>query len=211
MVRLKWDDPSHKTYEYGVDRGVFFPLDGLTEMHGVPWNGITDINISYFGGEITPVYLDGEKIIQNISNRSLKLSISAYSKPKELEEAEGIRPLITGVYATKQRKSRFGLSYRTKVGDEIGYQIHFLYNATISSSSAEYSTETNATDPILFKWDVDTSPYEDNIFNTSHYIIKSNKISTTDLENIENYLYGVDGGADSRLPSIETLITLIGM
>jgi hypothetical protein len=58
MTRLVWDQVNERDYELGLDRGVFYPLNGP----GHAWNGLISVEESPSEGDFRPRYLDGRKL-----------------------------------------------------------------------------------------------------------------------------------------------------
>ena len=61
-------------------------------------------------------------------------TMKALTYPDEFLPYEGILQDQQGFYVTHQPMGRFGLSYQTKIGNDLdpeaGYKIHVLYNLT---------------------------------------------------------------------------------
>jgi len=120
-----------------------------------------------------------------------------------------------GLYLANQPTQRFGLSYRTKIGNdedgfEAGYYIHILYNLSAAPSDKEYKSISNEPEAVEFQWELSAIPVEVPGFRpTAHLILDSRLMSPTLLADIENTLYG-DNVTDASLPSISTLVSFLG-
>ena len=99
----------------------------------------------------------------------------------------------------------FGLSYVTKIGNDVelsehGYKIHLIYGATASPSEKGYSTINDSPDAITFSWDVSTTPVNAAGHKpTASLEIDSTKVDAVKLAAFEKVLYG-DGDTEARLP-----------
>src|SRR4051812_33634675 len=114
MTRLIWDEIGHRTYEAGLDRGVFYKEDTT----GVVWNGLVSIDESFSDDTSSPVYLDGVKYLDAPSFGDFSAKLSAFTYPDEFLEYEGVSSLGGGLSVDGQRPKLFGLSYRTQVGND---------------------------------------------------------------------------------------------
>ena len=109
MVALVWDQVGDRSYETGVDRGVFYTRAGL----GTVWNGLVSVTETNNGGEVKPIYLDGKKIFDFVEGEDFQMDIEAYYAPDAFRDADGIVALAPGLFATQQPRRTFGFSYRT--------------------------------------------------------------------------------------------------
>lgn len=214
MTVIVWDTPGDRVYETGVDRGVLYLEDGS----GVPWNGLTSVTERSSGGSVKPIHFNGVKIDDEIVVGEYEGTIKAYTYPDEflgLEGAVDQENLITstpsGVYATNQQPKRFGLSYRTLVGNDIegeehGYKIHILTNLLATPSNKVFNTIGSETQPIDFEWNVTGIPTElSDGRPTCHLIVDSRKTSPVLLAALEDILYGTVSAPPS-LPSLFDLV-----
>lgn len=209
MTKILWDQPGEKIYEAAVDRGVLYTKSG----EAVPWNGLISINEKTAGWEANPVYFDGIKIGDSVALGDYAATISAYTYPEEFLDALGVAPIGNGMYVDNQTPNRFGLSYRTKVGDDIngtdlGYKIHVLYN--LIAAPSQKNNQTGDLAPIEFQWDVTTIPEEVHGYRaTSHVIFDTRYMEAMMIQDIETALYG-DGFNQPGLPDLATLVGFAG-
>ena len=133
MSKIVWDKTGERFYETGVDHAVLYPISaaGLYNK-GVPWNGITAITESPSGAEPNNLYADNIKYLVLVGAEDFGLTIEAYTYPDEWEECDGSAEIAPGVIAGQQNRKVFGLSYRTKLGNDVdgqdhGYKLHLLY------------------------------------------------------------------------------------
>jgi hypothetical protein len=210
MTTLVWDDIGTHVYEAGVDRGVLYLTNGI----GVAWNGLTSIT-EKMSNDDEPIYFDGVKYANHIALGEFSASLKAYTYPDEFLEFEGILYSNNGLYIGNQPSKRFGLSYRTKIGNDTegidaGYKLHVLYNLTAIPSDRDYTTLSAAPEAIEFQWDISAIPEDVPGFRpTAHLILDSRLMSPALLSDIEDTLYG-DGITDATLPPISTLVSFIG-
>lgn len=221
MATLVWDKVGERFYETGVDHVVLYKMldeipQGTTNPYdtGVAWNGVTSISESASGGEPSPLYADNIKYLNLISTETASLNIGAYTYPEEFEECDGTRSIRTGIYARQQPRKQFGLSYRTRVGndqqaDEYGFKLHLVYGCYASPSERAYNTVNESPEAIGFSWSVTTTPVELTGFKpTSILTIDSKKLTTNNLQKIEEKLYGTES-TNPMLPLPNDILTLI--
>lgn len=213
MTRLVWGEVGTHAYEAGVDRGVLFPPAGAV---GVPWNGLVTVNETPDGGQPQAYYQDGIKYFQIASAEEFKANITAFSAPKEFSLCDGIASIYAGLAITQQPRKQFGFSYRTLIGNDVvaeayGYKLHLIYNALASPTSRANPTLSESTEPMSLSWAIECVPPNITGFKPSaHLVINSLTASEPHLTAVENIVYGVDGGANPRQPTIAELITIFG-
>lgn len=215
MPRLQWDQTGERLYEVGTDRGVLYPTDNTgAYTTGVAWNGLTAVTESPDGAEETPLYADNMKYLSLFSKENFKGTISAYTYPDEFAECDGNVEVATGVYAGQQRRKVFGMSYRTRIGNDVnedahGYKIHLVYQAKVSPSERAYETINDTPNAITLSWSFTTTPVNvDNMDPVAHLVIDSTKVEAAKLTALEAILYGDTAAA--KLPTIAEVIELIG-
>lgn len=205
MSRLTWGDVEDRTYEIGVSRGVLYPSDGP----GVVWNGLISVNDRAVGGDRTSLHFDGIKYYDLVSPKHYQAQLNAFTYPKKFNACLGNVEAVKGFYLTRQPRSRFGLSYRTEIGEN-EYKIHLIYNASVIPGSTSSETMTNSTKPTTHTWTIDAVPEPSfSHVPTSHFIIDSRNISQSKLTTLESKLYG-SNSTDPYLPSRTELLDLLG-
>jgi hypothetical protein len=85
MARIVWGATGERYYETGVDRGVLY----VGSLPGVPWNGLTSVNVSSDGGDPKPYYIDGVKYLNLPSPEDFRATITAYTYPSEFGVCDG--------------------------------------------------------------------------------------------------------------------------
>jgi len=209
MAKIQWDLVGEHIYEGGIDRGVLYDPDGK----GVGWNGIISFD-EVNTNTSEEIFYDGIKINDLVTIGSFSGTLKAFTYPDNFHFAEGIEQDQDGVFVTGQPQYRFGLCYRTRVGNDLvgldyAYKIHLLYNLTAIAASVNRETlalEEAATD---FSWKVTGIP--ETLFGrrpTCHLIIDSREIDPWLLQDIEDILYG-DEDSDPTLPDMDSLLTFI--
>ncbi|PWM50756.1 MAG: hypothetical protein DBX41_05060 [Clostridiales bacterium] len=205
MPKLEWDKTGERFYETGVEKGVLYPMVSGAYPKGVAWNGLTAVNEKPTGAEPTALWADNTKYLNLISNEEFEAGIEAYTYPDEFKECDGSKEIAVGVSIGQQARKMFGLSYVTKIGNDVelsehGYKIHLIYGATASPSEKGYSTINDSPDAITFSWDVATTPVNAAGHKpTASLEIDSTKVDATKLAAFEKVLYG-DGDTEARLP-----------
>lgn len=201
MTVLQWDQIGDRVFESGVDRGVlYFPEGG-----GVAWNGIISVSESP-NATVRPVYFDGVKSDDIVTPGDWAGTLNAYTYPEEFLRFEGVLEDQSGFWVADQPNLTFGLSYRTKVGDDVlgldlGYKIHLLYNLTAIPSAKAYATLTVDPTPINFSWSLSSIPENiDGYRPTAHVIIDSRTMDPYLLQDVEDLLYGDEDGVPTLPP-----------
>lgn len=222
MSKLVWDNTGDRFYETGVKNAVLYVQSSSgTYPKGVAWNGITAVTESPSGAEATALYADDIKYLSLMSTEEFGATIEAYTYPEEFEACDGSASLTTGVSIGQQKRTPFGLCYRTTIGNDTdgndhGYKLHFIYGALASPSEKAYASINDSPEAITFSWEVTTTPVNVAGFKpTASLVIDSTKVDKEKLTALETILYGSDGGSgtDPRLPlpdEIKTLMTAAG-
>lgn len=204
MARLTWNQASQNRYEFGVDHGVFYDSDNI----GVVWNGLVSIVETPDGGDLKSYHFDGVKYLDFVNPKTYKAQISALSAPTQFDKALGNQPLVPGFILTRQNRQRFGLSYRTFIGD-MGYKIHIIYNILAKSSQKSYSTLSESSNAESRIWELHAVPPVGLGYRpTAHFILDSTLVPSEVLTTVENILYGTDTTL-ARLPGFEELIDIL--
>lgn len=206
MTQLIWGSLGTSYYETGLDHGVLYVGTGV----GVPWNGLISVSESPSGGEAKPFYIDGIRYSNRAAAEEFAATITAYTYPDEFGECDGSAPIKNGLFATQQRRKSFGLSYRTRIGNDVdgvehGYKLHLLYGASVAPSARDNQTMGETVEPFNFSWQVTAKPQLVAGFKpTPHFVIDSRETPLEVLNAIEEILYGTDT-TQARLPSIPEL------
>ena len=221
MAKLVWDKTGDRLYETGVKNGVLYiPTSGVYSK-GVAWNGLTAVTESPSGAEATALYADDTKYLSLMSAEEFGATIEAYTYPDEFAACDGSAELADGVMIGQQKRSVFGLCYKTTIGNDTegndhGYKLHIIYGAQAKPSERAYATINDSPEAITFSWEITTTPV--NVTGakpTASLVIDSTKADPSKLAALEDILYGKDGepGNEARLPlpdEIKTLMTAAG-
>ena len=221
MAKLVWDKTGDRLYETGVKNGVLYiPTSGVYSK-GVAWNGLTAVTESPSGAEATALYADDTKYLSLMSAEEFGATIEAYTYPDEFAACDGSAELADGVMIGQQKRSTFGLCYKTTIGNDTdgndhGYKLHIIYGALAKPSERAYATINDSPEAITFSWEITTTPV--NVTGakpTASLVIDSTKADPSKLAALEDILYGKDGepGNEPRLPlpdEIKTLMTAAG-
>lgn len=214
MAPLEWDQVGQRLYETGVDRGVLYiPNESGVYDEGYAWNGLTTVTESPSGAEPTAQYADNIKYLNLISTEEFGGTIEAFTYPDEFAQCDGSAEPAVGVMVGQQGRKSFGLSYRTRLGNDIdgtdhGYKLHLLYGAQAAPSEKAYATINDSPEAISFSWDITTTPVGvTDLKPTALLTIDSTKVTTADLDTLEDILYGT-AGVDPRLPLPDEVIAI---
>lgn len=222
MSKLVWDNTGDRFYETGVKNAVLYVQSSEgTYPKGVAWNGITAVTESPSGAEATALYADDIKYLSLMSTEEFGATIEAYTYPEEFEVCDGSASLTKGVSIGQQKRTPFGLCYRTTIGNDTdgndhGYKLHIIYGALASPSEKAYASINDSPEAITFSWEVTTTPVSVSGFKpTASLVIDSTKADKEKLTALETILYGsgTEPGTDPRLPlpdEIKTLMTAAG-
>lgn len=217
MVALAWHETGDKQYELGVDKGVFYPLNAATSAYdkAYAWNGLISVTESPSGAEVTKNYADNDVYMSLMSAEEFAATVEAYNYPDEFALVDGTAEPVPGLYVGQQPRKPFGLSYRTKVGNDskgmdAGYKIHLIYNAVAAPSEKAYSTVNDSPEATTFSWELSTTPINagDVLKSTAQLTINSLKVPAAKLKALEDILYGTTT-MEARLPLPTEVIGLL--
>lgn len=217
MVTLTWDASGEHFYETGVDHGVLYiPTSGVYDK-GYAWNGLTGVTESPTGAEATAQYADNIKYLNLVSAEEFGGTIEAFTYPDEFGVCLGEAELVKGVSVSQQERSTFGMSYRTKIGNDTdgqdhAYKLHLLYGLTAAPSEKAYATVNDSPEAMTLSWEVSSVPVQvAGMSPTSVITIDSRTVDETKLKEFEKILYGDDSN-EARLPlpdEVKTLLTAV--
>ena len=221
MAKLVWDKTGDRLYETGVKNGVLYIPTAGVYSKGVAWNGLTAVTESPSGAEATALYADDTKYLSLMSAEEFGATIEAYTYPDEFAACDGSAELADGVMIGQQKRSTFGLCYKTTIGNDTegndhGYKLHIIYGAQAKPSERAYASINDSPEAITFSWEITTTPV--NVTGakpTASLVIDSTKADPSKLTALEDILYGKDGDSatEPRLPlpdEIKTLMTAAG-
>ena len=213
MAKLEWDKTGERLYETGIDHGVLYPYESGNPGTGVAWNGLTAVTEAPSGAESNPQYADNIKYLNLRSAEEFGGTIEAFTYPVEWAECDGSKSPSKGVFVGQQARKMFGLSYRTKLGndtdgDDYGYILHLVYGATASPSERQYQAINDSPEPVTFAWEFDTQALPVEGYKPIARIdINSKMVDSTKLATLEKKLYG-DTDTEASLPLPSEILTM---
>lgn len=209
MTRISWSGTGERIFEAGVDRGVLY-VDGSP---GVPWIGLKSVHQKTSGGDSKPRFMNGVMISNRMTPERFEATLEAFTYPDEFERCDGTYLAQNGMRLTQQRRAQFGLSYRTKVGNEIdglshAYKIHVIYNVKAEPSDRQRNTLTDSPEPISLSWELSARPARVPGFRpTAHFEFDSRDVPAELFQQLEDILYGTSI-TDPTLPTPGELLFL---
>jgi hypothetical protein len=214
VSKLLWDQSGERRYETGVDRGVLYlPDNSGAYTTGFAWNGLTTVTESPSGAEANPQYADNIKYLNLLSAEQFGCTVEAFTYPDAFAQCDGTASPEPGVAIGQQPRKPFGLSYRTRVGNDLtgveyGYKLHLVYGALAAPAEKAYGTINDSPEAITFSWDVTTTPVDVPGYKpTANITIDSTKVSSTALATLEDFLYGTVS-SDPSLPTPEAVLAI---
>lgn len=221
MAALVWDEVGKRYYETGVDHGVLYIPNNLGVYNtGFAWNGLTAVTESPSGAEATPQYADNIKYLNLIGAEEFGATIEAFTYPEEFGQCDGSAEIVDGVLIGQQSRKTFGLSYRTRIGNDLdgvdhGYKLHLIYGALAAPSEKAYATINDSPEAITFSWELTTTAVAVGTIGTppveyrptASITIDSTKVQAADLLAFETILYG-GASTEPKLPLPAEVYTL---
>jgi hypothetical protein len=211
MTKLQWDQVGARRYETGVDHGVLYIPNnvGVYDI-GYSWNGLTTLTESPSGAESNPQFADNIKYLNLVSAEEFGGTIEAFTYPEEFAQCDGTAEPEPGVAVGQQTRKLFGLSYRSRVGNDLlgtdyGYKLHLVYNCLAAPSEKAFATVNDSPEAIGFSWQFSTTPLAIGTVGGIDYkpaatiTIDSTKVDADALLALEDFLYGTSG-TDPSLP-----------
>ena len=213
MAKLVWDKVGERFFETGVDRGVLYiPNSSGAYINGVAWNGLVSVSESPSGAEPNAQYADNIKYLNLYSAEEFGATIGAFTYPAEFQQFDGLATPVAGLTVGQQHRGMFGLSYRTRIGndlegDSLGYKLHLVYGCQASPSEKAYNTVNDSPEALTFSWEIATTPVEvTNLRPTSIITIDSREFTPQQMTDIEEILWGTVG-TDPSLPLPDAVIS----
>ena len=212
MAVLVWDDAGNRFYETGISKGVLYPIDASGDYPlGHAWNGIVSVSESPSGAETTKLWADNINYLNLISAEEFALTLDAYTYPVEFGPCDGSVESETGVFISQQPRTKFGLAYRTEVGNDVdgqahGYLLHLVYGCQAAPSERAYNSINDSPEAITFSWEITSTPaLVTGEQPTSLIVIDSRTADPTDLAAFLLVLFG-DAATDPELPDPDAVI-----
>lgn len=216
---LVWDKTGEKIYETGVSNVALYVQVNGTYPKGVAWNGVTAITESPSGAESNPIYADNIKYGNLLSAEELGATIEAYTYPDEFAVCDGSAELTTGVTIGQQKRSSFGLSWKSLIGNDtdgtdFGYKIKLMYGCMAAPSERANNTVNESPEAMTMSWEISTTPVAVKDHKpTALVTIDSTAFTEPDAKSklaaFEKVIWGSDA-VDARLPLPDEVATLLG-
>lgn len=214
MAVLVFDAAGDKLFEAGVDKGVLYPINTTSGIYddGFAWNGLTEVDEKPSGASPNRTYADNILYSTLLSAETFGGTIKAYTYPDEFGPCDGSASPADGVQVGQQSRKTFGMSYRTKIGNDVssdlGYRLHLVYGALSSPSEKDYVTINDSPAPVEFSWDFQCTPATvTDLSPTCLIIIDSTKVDSGALSDLEDFLYGTVSDAPT-LPAPDDVLAL---
>lgn len=215
MAKLVWDQTGERLYETGSDRCVLYKqsADG-SYPKGVAWNGFTGLTESPSGAEPTKLYANNGVYLTLTSVEEFGATLTAYMYPDEFGECDGSAEPVAGVSVGQQKRSPFGLCYRTLIGNDTegekhGYKLHMIYGAKVSPSEKAYQTVNDSPEATEMSWEINTTPVAVEGYDPTALItVDSTKVDSAKLKALEDILYG-SATEEARLPLPDEIFTIL--
>lgn len=217
MARITWDEVGKRFYTTGVDHVTLYVqnTDG-TYQKGVPFNGVSAIEESPSGAESTAIYADNIKYLDLTSKEDYGCSITAYDCPDEFGVCDGTATPVKGLKIGQQTRRRFGLVYRTNIGNDTegndyGYAYHIVYNCKAAVSSKSHNTINDSPEATELSWEITTTDVNIAGYKPSAKLtIYTRELTPEILTALENELFGSDeGGTDATLPTPKRIMEIL--
>lgn len=215
MSKLVWDAIGERRYETGADRGVVYPQVAGAYPAGEAWNGLISVTKSPSGAEPTALWANNHKYANLISAEELAFTIEAYTYPDSFAACNGEAEVVAGVYVGQQKRTPFGFTYRTLIGNDsegtkAGYKITLIYGAYAAPAEDADTTVNDSPEAKTMSWECSTTPVDMAGFEpTASIEIDSTKVDAEKLKALEDALYGT-AEKEAHLPMPDEVATLVG-
>lgn len=216
-MKMKWDQDTQRFYEGGVDQGALFPLGSSGYEKGVAWNGLTKVEEKPTGAEITKKYANNKQYAQLQSAEEYEATIEAYTFPDEFYPCNGMKQVADGVFAHQQNRKRFGLVFRSLIGNDVdgydyGFKYHVVYGCLAKPASQSHDTTDDDVDIDPLSWDISATAPSATIAGikpAATYTIDSRLTSAEKIAQFENLVYGSES-SEPTMPTPEQIIEIFG-
>jgi hypothetical protein len=206
---MTWDGVGERKFETGVDHVALFVQNANgTYGNGVPWNGVTSINVNHTGGEPNDLWADNIKYATMLSAEECEGSIECYDYPEEFYACDGCED-VSGAIIDLQSRSAFGLAFRTKIGNDTmgadyGYKLHLLYGCLASPPERSFETVNDSPDAAPLSFDFKSTAANATGHRPVSHIVISSIDSPEKYAAIEALVHAATG---ATLPSPDTVFS----
>ena len=214
MPKIKWDETGERKFELGVDHGVLYPKDDAGYGEGVPWNGLTAVNQTPSGAEVTTQYADNMEYANLQSAEKFGATIECYTYPDEWKACDGHATPTPGVSLNLQTRKAFGMCYRSKIGNDTdgidhGYKLNLIYNSTSSPSEKAHESINDSPEAGTMSFEISSTPVNVTGYgSTSLLEIDSTTVTPAKLALLEAALYGT-ADKEPYLPLPDAVIAML--
>lgn len=214
-VKITWDAPEDRKFEYGVSQGVFYGMDENGAYTAAEaWNGLINVTDSPSGAESNKLWADGIEYADLPSAEEYGASIEAYMYPDGFAACDGSAQPVPGMYIGQQTRKKFGLSWRSEIGNannpELGYKIHVAYGLRVTPSEQSHDTVNDNPDAETLSWDATGTPVPFSGYKpTCKLVFDSTVLGATKMAAVEKLLYGDGSTTDPSLPLPAALLAAI--
>lgn len=224
MSKLTWDNEGERLFETGVSEVALYPFQTTGYTKGVAWNGVSSITDSPGGAESNKIYADNIEYLNLMSAETAGGTIEAYMAPDEFAACDGSVEIIPGVYGGQQTRKKFGLAYKTILGNDTesndyGYKLHLVWGCLASPSEKQNSSVNESPEPLAMSWEYSATAVKvtstvngKKLKSMATMTFDSTKVNADKLKKLEDILYGSDEAsstASPRLPLPDEIITLM--
>ena len=151
------------------------------------------------------MYADDIKYLDILSAETYAATIEAYMYPDEFKPCNGEAELAEGVSIGQQTRQKFGLCYKTTLGndtdgEDYGYELHLVYGGLAAPAEEAHNSKNESPEGMTMSWSVSTTPVDvEGKKPTATVTINSVKAGAQVMKALEDVLYGSDK-AEARLP-----------
>lgn len=215
MAKLTWDEAVKRIYQTGTDHAVLYPMKSNgTYDKGVAWNGVTSYKERPSGGEAQKKYADNILYAILRGAEEFGATVECFQAPPEFAPCDGLAQPAPGVLIGQQKRQPFGFCCRTRIGnavdgDDYGYKLHIVWNATVNPGERSYQTVNNNPDNSTFSYEFESTPVAVTGYrNVASMEIDSTLVNATKLASLETALYG-SASVEPRLPTPDEVINML--
>lgn len=214
-MRITWDAIEDRIFKNGLDHGVFYKrVDGLYPL-GVPWNGLHDVDDSTSGRDVSALYSGDVRRDMTKTKPERSGTINCYTYPEAMDECLGAVSVTPdgAICVYDQDEPSFGFTYRRRVcdvtGEPIGYEIHIIYNASITGFKDHIETVGSDVDTEALGFEFTSIPEPFTGYDpVSHLVIRTDRLSDARQTALEKILYGSQQ-SDPYLPLPDALYDVL--
>lgn len=193
---LTWGEPEKRRFLYGVSHAILYPQTDCGDYGaGIAWQGIIRIAESPEGCELKKLYADGMLYAGMRGDERYHAEIEAYTYPDAFAACDGSAQPVQGIYIGQQRRTKFGLCWRTEIGsandEHAGYCIHLAYGLCASPTEKAHDTVNESPEEQTFTWKAESFPEQAIGRETTAKIqFDSTKLTPTRMALLSDLLYG---------------------